>query len=321
MKRWARIAFAAALQGALIVSSMGAVIDIRVSQDVSLASARPNENSNNPGHEFLWVGDNLGDRDYQGMFGFDMSSLTSLLGVGDTLVVDGMTFNSYNNYSLYFDRSNHFVEVDSTGPVQVALANSDVWNANTVTWNSHHGAHGVALSSVIVGPADVGRYVAWDVTTVGVSEFLTDNYLSFYLFIPNAGSGDNWHDFENEEYSGTNESFLRVSYQIVQRQVPEPAGVSLLGFAVFFGIFASRRRKWHYRQRLVRAQREKEGWRYHGVSRSVSGQQAPKIRRLPTSPTTAPPCRPPLRRQRQACCQQPCAGDCNLPCNHAPLTP
>lgn len=261
MELWLKVVLAAALQGVLIASSMAAVIDIRVTQDVSLSSSRPNENSNNPGHEFLWVGDNRGGRvyrDYQGMFGFDMSSLTSLLGVGDSLVVDGMTFNSYNNYSSYNDQSNNFVEVDSTGPVQIALADSDFWDASTVTWNSHHSAHGVALSSVTVGPANVGSYVAWDVSAVDVGEFLADNYLSFYLFIPNAGSGDNWHDFENEEYSGTNESFLRVSYQIVQRQVPEPAGVSLLGFAVF-GIFASRRRKWHYRQHLVRAQREKVG--------------------------------------------------------------
>jgi hypothetical protein len=86
------------------------------------------------------------------MFGFNMSSLTSLLEVGDSLIVDGMTFYSYNNFGSYDDRSNRFVSVDSTGPVQIALADSDVWNANTVTWNSHHGAHGVVLSSVTVGP-------------------------------------------------------------------------------------------------------------------------------------------------------------------------
>lgn len=242
MEYWLIIFLLAALQGLLVTSSIAAVIDIKVSQDVSLASSRPDSNSNNPGHEFLWVGDNTGGRDYQGMFGFNMSSLTSLLEVGDSLIVDGMTFYSYNNFGSYDDRSNRFVSVDSTGPVQIALADSDVWNANTVTWNSHHGAHGVVLSSVTVGPANVGTYVAWDVTAVGVSEFLADNYLTFYLFIPNVGSGDNWHDFENEEYSGMNESFLRVNYRTVRNQIPEPACLSLLGFAIF-GLVTTRRRK------------------------------------------------------------------------------
>lgn len=61
-------------------SAYAATIDISVQQDTTLGNTQPDNNyGGNP--YWLWMGDN-GNRDYQVMFGVDMSALTSLVGQG-----------------------------------------------------------------------------------------------------------------------------------------------------------------------------------------------------------------------------------------------
>jgi len=206
------------------------LLDISVDQDISLASDSPDINQNNLGHQFLWVGDNTGDRDYQGMFGFDMSSLTSSLGAGDSLLINSITFNAYNNFN------------DGSGLVDIALGNTDLWDANLVTWNTSANDHGSLVSSTNVSSADLNSYVSWDVSTINTSEFLLDDYLTFYLSIPNVGDGNNWHDFESEEWIGTNETYLSIDYSIITADVPEPSLLALIGLGLV-GVMFSRKKK------------------------------------------------------------------------------
>jgi hypothetical protein len=195
-----------------------ALFNISVDQDVSLSNSYADTNLNSSSNQWLWVGDNTGDRDVQSMFGFDMTSLTSQLGSGQYLVINSIGFSAYNNYN------------DGNGFVDIALGNTDNWDDDVVTWNSSADDHGAALDSVYLSGVDLNSYVSWDVSGINVADFINDSYLSFYLSIPAPGDGDNWHDFEPLESSQLHEAYLTVDYSITN--VPIPAAVWLFGSAL-----------------------------------------------------------------------------------------
>ncbi len=208
-------------------------MDITVAYDVSLSTDNKSTNQNNPGHQYLFVGANRPGRDFQGMFGFDVSQLTSTLVAGDTLIINSISFNSYMNWN------------DGDGDVDIALGNIDNWDVDVVTWNSSHDDHGATLDTIYLDDSRLNSYVTWDVTSIGAGALTDNDFVTFYLSIPNPGISGNWHNFENEEWSGTNESFLSIDFDIVSAPVPEPATVALLGIGIvgLAGAEVRRRRK------------------------------------------------------------------------------
>ncbi|MCP4123574.1 MAG: PEP-CTERM sorting domain-containing protein, partial [Bacteroidetes bacterium] len=138
-------------------------------------------------------------------------------------VINSFTFNAYNNYNE-----------GTGGDVHIALGNTDAWDANVVTWNSSAGDHGASLDSIFLNASNVGSFVSWDVSGINQSEFLLDDYATLYLYITNVGSGNNWHDFENEEWSGNNESYLHIDYSIRDGggNIPEPTTLALIGLGL-----------------------------------------------------------------------------------------
>lgn len=220
---------AAATMAAMSASAYADTIQITVDQDVTLTNTSPDENWGGAAY-WLWTGDNGGDRDYQNMFGFDMSSLTNTLNQGEQLIINSFSFNAYNSYGT------------DTGPINIGIGNNDGWDEYQVTYNTSGGDHGGTIASEEVSAATVSSYVSWDVSSTGVSEFIADDYLTFYMFIPNVGDGNNWHNFEPMEHFNSHEAFLNIDYSVVA--VPEPsiyalmfAGLGLVGF------MATRRRK------------------------------------------------------------------------------
>jgi|GEM_PF-3736216 len=181
----------------LTVSVIGDIINIAVSQEVSLMDNGA-ENSNFNTSNLVWVGNNSLRNDAQGMFGFDMSPLTSLLGAGETLTINNMSMFAYPDY------------VDEDGIVDIALGNSDVWNGSVVTWNTSNSDHGAIIDSINITTAQADSYVSWDISSVAVSEFITDNYLTFYLSIPDLGV-DNWKVFKGND---TEDAYLTIDYTI-----------------------------------------------------------------------------------------------------------
>jgi len=195
-------------------------IDIRVAYDVSLEGGQYDTNFNNTGHPYLWVGDNSYLRNNsEAMFGFDMTPLTSQLSADDTLSIDQITFNAWNNY-------NSFEGYD--GFVSIALGYTDDWDPDLVTWNTSFGDHGDALDAVWQSDDNLNSQVSWDVSAVGSEAFTDDNFLTFYLFTTPLNEM-NWHDYEAEEWTDSHEAFLTVDYTINSRTVPEPATFFLSG--------------------------------------------------------------------------------------------
>lgn len=215
--------------------AQAASISIRVDKDVALDSPNPNNNYNNQIHRFLWVGDNnvTGSKDEQGMFGFNVTALTGLLGGGQTLIVDSMTFRAFNNFQG--PRG-----ADAKGNVDISLGNTDVWDVNAVTYNNSANNHGATIASAFLSAASVNSYASWDVTSLGSAPLL-DGYVTFYLTtLPGANPADvNYHDFEAEEFGGSdNAAFLDIDYRIVS--VPAPPALALLALGAV-GLIARRR--------------------------------------------------------------------------------
>jgi len=193
------------------------VMNIQVAYDVSLESGQPDINRNNTGDPYLWVGDNSFSRDnFEAMFGFDMTGLTHQLGADDTLTVNRITFNAWNNYNEF------------DGFVYIGLGATDHWDPDAVTWNTSFGDHGGALDSVYQSDDNLNSWVTWDVSAINSDAVTDDDFLTFYLFT-SPRHQYNWHDYEAEEWTDNHEAFLTVDYTINNRSVPEPATFFLFG--------------------------------------------------------------------------------------------
>ena len=194
-----------------------ALINIQVAYDVSLSPHQPDWNINNTGHPYLWVGDADFHRDnYETMFGFDMTGLTGLSDADDTLTINSITFNAWNNANIY------------DGFVDIGLGNTDNQDPDAVTWNTGFGDHGGALDSVYQSDDNLNSQVSWDVSTINSDAVTDDDFLTFYLFTSPLNQF-NWHDYEAEEWTDNHEAFLTVDYTINSQSVPEPSTLCLLG--------------------------------------------------------------------------------------------
>ena len=206
----------------LSTSLSAASINISVSQDASINSGSPDETLNNTSWVYV-------ETTFQSLFGFDMSSLTSQLSPGESLIINNLSFNAYNNFS------------SGTGSsVRIALDNNDSWDESTITWNTYAG-HGASLDSIFMDASDVDSYISWDVSGINVSEILDNSYLTFSLYDTDP-IGGNWHNFQPLENSGSNEAFLNVDYTIVSA-VPVPAAVWLFGSGLIGLVGLARRKK------------------------------------------------------------------------------
>ena len=209
-----------------------ATTQLIVDQDVGLNPNNPNTNYNSSTLQYLWVGyPSWGNGNYESMFGFDVSSIVSQIGQGETLRINSMTFSAYHNYPT-----------NKPGNVEVGLGNTDNWDDDVVTWNSSYGDHGQSIDSVnINGSPSWYRWCHWDVSSIAPDELL-DGYLTLYLFTQPAGT-TNWHLFEASEYGAKNEAYLTIDYDIVpDNTIPIPGAVWLLGSGLL-GLVAVRRRK------------------------------------------------------------------------------
>jgi hypothetical protein len=220
----------AASMATMSASAYADTIQISVDQDVTLKNTQPDTNWG--GAPFwLWTGDNDGDRDYQNLFGFDMSSLTNSLNQGEQLVINSMSFNAYHSWG------------EDNGAVNIGIGNNDSWDEYQVTYNTSGNDHGGTIASQQLSGVTLNSYISWDVSSTSASEFTSDSYITFHMFIPNPGDGNNWHNFEPmERPNSSNAAFLNIDYSVVA--VPEPstyalmfAGIGLVGFMV------ARRRK------------------------------------------------------------------------------
>lgn len=218
--------------------SSATLMNIIVDQDANLASIRPNTPGG--GASLIYIGDEpyqRGWQDFQGMFGFDMSPLTSLLHKGDSLVINDIKFNAYNTFNY------------GNGAVVIALGNTDNWDSS-VTWKSSNNNFGSDIQSIWLEESDPLGYVSWDLDTYSfssicsgdefINEFIDDNYLTFYLHaLPMDGYfyWENLHDFEGMTNRGGNKAYLSIDYDIIPKSVSEPSLLSLLFFPCLFAMY------------------------------------------------------------------------------------
>jgi PEP-CTERM motif len=189
-------------------SAMTITLDAVFSRTIS------NDGFNGDNGQYSYVGDNGPARDYQTVYQFDMSSVIPLLGT-----VNSMTFRAFHNF-IY----DAFVP----NTVSIALGNSDT--APTPSNNfALLDAHGSELSAAALTSGDLNSYISWDVTAVPTSQFLSNNLLTFYLYLQGAPiPGHNvWNDFAPVSYGNGYQPQLELDIQ--STPVPEPASLTLLG--------------------------------------------------------------------------------------------
>ena len=85
------------------------------------------------------------------------------------------------------------------------------------------------MSAAVLTSGDLNSYISWDVTAVPTSQFLSNNLLTFYLYLPGAPiPGHNvWNDFAPVSYGKGYQPQLELDIQ--STPVPEPASLTLLG--------------------------------------------------------------------------------------------
>ena len=202
--------------------SAAAVINIDVAQDVSLSSAEKDINQNGSATLYMGkIGSSSTHRDFQIMFGFDLSGLVGSLAPDEQLQINSISLSAYNTYNYNGGRAD----------VYVALGNTDDWDADAVTYSSSAGDHGEILDAVYMTWENTQNFVTWDVSNIGLNELMSDSYLTFYMFVNTVGPADNWRNFEAEEHQGSsNHSYITVDYSV--STVPVPASFWLLASAL-----------------------------------------------------------------------------------------
>jgi hypothetical protein len=220
---------AASLGFSLLASTANvwaATLSINAFKDSSVDSARPDVNFNNP--SYIFTGDPGSSFNLTGLFGFDMSSLTSLVGPGETLNINSMTFSAYNVYNV------------QTGPLHIAVGGNDNWSESTVTFNSLGGVtNGPVLDTKNVGDANLSQFVSWNVSAVSTSEFLVDNLLTLDLFIDPQLSG-NFHDFS--PHDSLNGPSLFIDYTLTATPLPAALPLFATGLGAL-GLLGWRRKR------------------------------------------------------------------------------
>jgi len=198
----------------LPIQAEAALMDIAVTQDTNLLELIPNANTGTsiliPVHESTFSAHR------EAILGIDMTPLTSLVMPGDTLVINSMTLN------VFVDT------VGTGGDVDVALANSDLTNELTATWANSNGQHGATLDTLSITPADASSFAQFDVSSVALSEFTSDDFLTFFLFSPIGTQSNYAVGFVSSEIQLTNQRpSLLVDFDIISAP-SQPVGGEMI---------------------------------------------------------------------------------------------
>jgi hypothetical protein len=231
------LALAITTLAAITTAAQATSITIDVDQDAFVGAGDP-DRVYNPDVPYIYIGDHSSIQPYEGMFGFDLSSLTSMLGAGDVLQINQLRFNAYNNYNY----------LANTGIVNISLGNTDTWIDSNVTWNNSAGNYGAVIDFASVGASTLGSWVSWDLSSIDVAEFLTDDYLTLYLHVPLPVTVINFHNFESIEAVGDNTAYLSLDYTVITTptssgSAPEPGAIALLGLGLCLAGSACRTRR------------------------------------------------------------------------------
>jgi len=185
------------------------LVDIQVLQDAAINRNTPDTNQNESGfggfNDRLLVSSTNTTTLDESIFGFDLTLLPS------QAVINSITFNTHRIFSS--------IHSFDSNPVHIALGNTDIWDANTVTWNTSNGDHGDILDTQIFSQDSTPVWVSWDVSNIQQQEY-QDQLLSFYLFTePLGGSFGHNDQFEIDT------AFLTIDYDVAA--VPLPAAIWL----------------------------------------------------------------------------------------------